>query len=242
MVDVGFHVANSSTFRATPAPSVPLFDSYVVVDWSGASSPRLGKDSIWYCVVDRHNGSPLLGDSYHGDGEPNKPKKKVKGGSEGRSPGTPSYPNRTSNLERGSKSIAEACHDTNYRVRCIENVATREAATVCLRDLLNGFLTECPPRRTLFGWDFSFGFPQGFADALGLHDSISRNCLDASPLGRCTELEGDSGGIGSQAGREMGDDWQLVWEYVDGIIQDAPSNANNRFTAAAEMNKKVRAA
>lgn len=28
-----------------------LFDAYVMVDWSGASTPRRGKDSIWYSVL-----------------------------------------------------------------------------------------------------------------------------------------------------------------------------------------------
>ncbi len=29
-----------------------LFDSYLMVDWSGASVPRLGRDSIWTCHLD----------------------------------------------------------------------------------------------------------------------------------------------------------------------------------------------
>jgi hypothetical protein len=28
-----------------------LFDSYLMVDWSGASVPRLGRDSIWSCLI-----------------------------------------------------------------------------------------------------------------------------------------------------------------------------------------------
>lgn len=31
-----------------------LFDSYVMVDWSGASTPRTGKDSIWIAILSRH--------------------------------------------------------------------------------------------------------------------------------------------------------------------------------------------
>lgn len=30
-----------------------LFDRYLMVDWSGASVPRLGRDSIWTCLLDR---------------------------------------------------------------------------------------------------------------------------------------------------------------------------------------------
>ena len=231
-------MTNASTFCATPAPSVPLFDSYVVVDWSGASSPRLGKDSIWYCVVDRHDRSPLP-DSHRDDAGENKPKKKLKGGPRGYSTGTSSHPNGSVDSKGGSKSKAETRHDTNFRIRCIENVATREAATVCLKGLINGFLTESPPRRALVGWDFSFGFPQGFADALGLHDSSARKCTEASSLG-CGI--GPENGTALLTGRERGNDWARVWEYLDGVIEDEPTNANNRFKAASEMNQKVRLA
>jgi len=36
-----------------------LFDRYLMVDWSGASVPRLGRDSIWTCLLDRA-GRPRL--------------------------------------------------------------------------------------------------------------------------------------------------------------------------------------
>jgi precorrin-8X/cobalt-precorrin-8 methylmutase len=35
----------------------PLFDAYVMVDWSAASAPRRGADSIWYTVLARRNGA-----------------------------------------------------------------------------------------------------------------------------------------------------------------------------------------
>ena len=31
----------------------PLFDSYLMVDWSAANTPRQGRDSIWYCLLQR---------------------------------------------------------------------------------------------------------------------------------------------------------------------------------------------
>jgi precorrin-8X/cobalt-precorrin-8 methylmutase len=34
----------------------PLFDSYLIVDWSASSQPCLGEDSIWFCVVRREEG------------------------------------------------------------------------------------------------------------------------------------------------------------------------------------------
>jgi precorrin-8X/cobalt-precorrin-8 methylmutase len=38
-------------------PAEPLFDAYVMVDWSAAAVPRLGRDSIWLCHLSRM--SPL---------------------------------------------------------------------------------------------------------------------------------------------------------------------------------------
>jgi hypothetical protein len=29
-----------------------IFDRYVIVDWSASSRPRVGKDSVWVCVLD----------------------------------------------------------------------------------------------------------------------------------------------------------------------------------------------
>lgn len=34
----------------------PLFDRYVVVDWSASATPKTGKDSIWSCILDRATG------------------------------------------------------------------------------------------------------------------------------------------------------------------------------------------
>jgi precorrin-8X/cobalt-precorrin-8 methylmutase len=39
---------------------VPLFDAYVMVDWSAAAVPRRGKDSIWVCRWRRGERKPLL--------------------------------------------------------------------------------------------------------------------------------------------------------------------------------------
>jgi len=33
-----------------------LFDAYVMVDWSAAAVPRLGRDSIWVVVLRRQRG------------------------------------------------------------------------------------------------------------------------------------------------------------------------------------------
>lgn len=35
-----------------PADAVCLFDAYLIVDWSANSQPKLGADSVWYCVFE----------------------------------------------------------------------------------------------------------------------------------------------------------------------------------------------
>jgi precorrin-8X/cobalt-precorrin-8 methylmutase len=37
--------------------SPPLFDSYLMVDWSAANTPRRGRDSIWFCLLQRNRGT-----------------------------------------------------------------------------------------------------------------------------------------------------------------------------------------
>ncbi|MBT5110343.1 MAG: cobalamin biosynthesis protein CbiG, partial [Rhodospirillaceae bacterium] len=39
---------------------MPLFDAYLVVDWSAASRPRRGKDSIWWALVRRTEAGTLM--------------------------------------------------------------------------------------------------------------------------------------------------------------------------------------
>ncbi|MDA3007897.1 MAG: cobalamin biosynthesis protein CbiG, partial [Actinomycetota bacterium] len=40
-------IAAISDWPGSSAATQRLFDRYVMVDWSAASSPRLGRDSIW---------------------------------------------------------------------------------------------------------------------------------------------------------------------------------------------------
>lgn len=88
----------------------PVFDAYVMVDWSGASEPRTGADSIWVASCERQPSGVLT---------------------------------------------------ENAAV----NPATREAAVTLLLDMLTDYLAR--DRRVLLGFDFAFGFPQGFAAKLG---------------------------------------------------------------------------
>jgi precorrin-8X/cobalt-precorrin-8 methylmutase len=46
--------------------AAPLFDAYVMVDWSAAAVPRLGRDSIWLCHLTRE--SPLHSGEREGEG------------------------------------------------------------------------------------------------------------------------------------------------------------------------------
>src|SRR5215470_1635336 len=82
-----------------------LFDAYLMVDWSAAAVPTVGRDSIWYAL-------------------------------------------RTGRSERCA------------------NIPTRAAAQAALRALL--LEQRGQGRRVLVGFDFPFGYPAGFAAALGL--------------------------------------------------------------------------
>src|SRR5256885_1678705 len=122
-----------------------MFDSFVIVDWSAASQPKTGRDSIWICAVDR-------------DG-----------------------------VER-----------------LVENPQTRHNAKNLLRELLSDAMAR--GERVLLGFDFPFGYPAGFAQRLGLHH--------APP-------------------------WRAVWDEIAARLKDAENNNNDRFTVAAEFNRRV---
>src|SRR4029077_10604297 len=82
-----------------------MFDTYVIVDWSAASQPKTGRDSIWICRRD----------------------------AEGES---------------------------------VWNPPTRHAAKGLLADLLAR--ASARGERVILGFDFPFGYPEGFAARLGL--------------------------------------------------------------------------
>ena len=39
---------------------MPLFDTYLMVDWSAAKQPKRGRDSIWWAEVTRRPDGPAL--------------------------------------------------------------------------------------------------------------------------------------------------------------------------------------
>ena len=123
----------------------PVFDAYLIVDWSANSTPKIGADSIWLCLLERHR---------------------------------------------------RALHR-----RALANPATRAGATALVAVWLGELAARA--RRVLAGWDFPFGYPAGFAAMLGAGDG------------------------------------QALWSTMRDPIADADDNANNRFAAAAALNRRA---
>lgn len=89
-----------------------------------------------------------------------------------------------------------AQHETYWRTR-----------SACLAHLRERLLEHANNRRRVFvGFDFCFGYPDGYAATLGL-------CGDTSP-------------------------WRLLWDELHRLIRDAPTNGNNRFAVASELNAR----
>src|SRR5690348_13277441 len=62
----GTTIRTTATITTTPTAiatepidvhTAPLFDAYVMVDWSAAGKPARGKDSIWICYGRRVHGA-----------------------------------------------------------------------------------------------------------------------------------------------------------------------------------------
>ena len=122
-----------------------LFSAYVIVDWSAASKPTTGADSIWIGVLKRDVRFRLAFESF--------------------------------------------------------NEATRSGAEA----RLNTILADLKKRseRALVGFDFPLGFPRGFAEALKL----------------------------------KGEPWRAAWDELGKRVVDKPTNVNNRFNVAAQLNR-----
>ena len=122
-----------------------LFSAYLIVDWSAASKPTTGADSIWIGVMKRDVRFRLTFESY--------------------------------------------------------NEATRTAAEARLTSILADLKKRS--ERALVGFDFPLGFPRGFASALKL----------------------------------KGDPWRAAWDELGKRVVDKPTNINNRFNVAAQLNR-----
>lgn len=125
-----------------------LFDSYVMVDWSAASKPASGADSIWIGAL------------------------------------TPD-----SRLKLAFKAT---------------NPPTRAKAIEELADLLGRCLKRGD--RVLLGVDFPLGFPAGTSAALKLKSEQP---------------------------------WRAMRDFLLKEMKDKPDNANNRFSLAAQMNRRI---
>jgi hypothetical protein len=125
-----------------------LFSAYVIVDWSAASKPAQGADSIWIGVLKR---------------------------------------------------------DVRFRMAFEAfNPPTRAEAEAKLNTILDD--RKARSERTLVGFDFPLGFPRGFAAAL--------------------KLPGEQ-------------PWRAAWDQVAKMVTDKPTNLNNRFGVASEINRRL---
>jgi hypothetical protein len=108
---------------------------------------------------------------------------------------------------------------------------TREECFEKLRSLLAGHAASGD--RVFVGFDFPFGFPSGFASALGLMPAAGGPA--ARPV--VPRREPRPAGRAGPDGR-AGQAWRLIWEELSGLISDEPDNRNNRFDAAASLNRR----
>ena len=123
------------------------FDTLIAVDWSAASVPVKGENSIWMSRRDDGGAHDLFNFS--------------------------------------TRSEAE-----QYLASQIE--ASRAAGT-----------------RLLMGFDFPFGYPEGFTKALG------RSVHDPNPP------------------------WRMIWQTFTDLVEDNDRNQNNRFAVAAQLNQRM---
>jgi hypothetical protein len=125
-----------------------LFSAYVIVDWSAASKPAQGADSIWIGVLKR---------------------------------------------------------DVRFRMAFEAfNPSTRAEAETKLNAVLDDLKKRS--ERALVGFDFPLGFPRGFAAAL--------------------KLPGER-------------PWRSAWDQLAKMVTDKPTNLNNRFGVASEINRRL---
>ena len=132
---------------------MPLFHSYLMVDWSANSKRKRGPDSIWWAHV-----------------------------------------------RNGATGIVQKCCNPPTRREAIDQISS------AIRGELSG------GRRVLVGFDFAFGYPEGFAEAL-------TGSPRALAVWEC--LAGESG------------------DRKQFQIADKDNNQNNRFEIAAAINAEL---
>lgn len=103
----------------------------------------------------------------------------------------------------GADSIWVSDLDTRSGLQSTINHPTRARA----RDALTAIADA--PGRTLIGFDFPFGYADGFADAAGF-DRVS---------GRAA--------------------WEAAWQFLAAEVVDDEHNRSNRFRVAADLNRRI---
>ena len=141
-----------------PGPP-PVFDLHVIVDWSAASRPARGRDSIW-----------VLARSVTG---------------------------------RGRRALADAGVPDEP-----VNLSTRTEAERWLGEIVSLGV------RLLIGIDVPLGVPTGLVDRASL------------------------AGPGPDESRPR---WQRWWDLIAELLEDGDDNANNRWWAGAELNRRIAA-
>ena len=137
------------------------FDTFIAVDWSAASVPVKGANSIW---ISRRRAGP--------------------GG-------------------QGNRLL---------------NFSTRFEAEVFLAREIER--SQSTGTRLLMGFDFPFGYPQGFAARLAAKAPAN----GVAEVGTSTAQRGETA------------PWRVIWRVFSALIDDDERNANNRFAVGAELN------
>ena len=137
------------------------FDTFIAVDWSAASVPVKGANSIW---ISRRRAKP--------------------GG-------------------QGHRLL---------------NFSTRFEAEAFLGREIERSQSE--GTRLLMGFDFPFGYPQGFAARLATQ-ALANEVMDT----------------GTVQARPDTASWRVIWRVFSALIEDDERNANNRFAVGAELNR-----
>ena len=91
-------------------------------------------------------------------------------------------------------------------IRDVQNPATRQLALQQILSILLQYLNT--NKRILLGFDFSYAYPSGFAEAMVLEEMPA---------------------------------WLAIWRYMFTHVKDGPSNNNNRFDVATQMNMHLSA-
>ena len=106
---------------------------------------------------------------------------------------------------KGANSIWASLRARDGRTE-LHNFPTRLAAEAFLSAQI--IASKAAGTRLLMGFDFPFGYPEGFASALGEASTVEPP-------------------------------WRTIWQRFSALIEDDEANRNNRFAAAAALNRQM---